>query len=59
MLETPRLTLRPFKITDYQAVYEFGSNKEVQKLIGDKLIGSPKETRKKSSYLYVILKKID
>lgn len=39
-IETERLILRPFQLEDFEAVYEFGSNKEVQKYTGDRLIPS-------------------
>jgi len=39
-LETDRLLLRPFTIDDAEAVFEFGSNREVQKLTGDPLLQS-------------------
>jgi RimJ/RimL family protein N-acetyltransferase len=40
MIETDRLILRPFQLEDFEAVYEFGSNKEVQKYTGDAMINS-------------------
>lgn len=36
MLETERLKLRKFEEGDYQAVYDFGSNDEVNKYTGEK-----------------------
>ena len=41
MIETDRMILRKFSIDDYQSVYEFGSNVEVQKYTGDKILTSP------------------
>jgi ribosomal-protein-alanine N-acetyltransferase len=40
IIETDRLILRQFKLDDFKAVYEFGSNLEVQKYTGDSLIES-------------------
>ena len=40
IIETDRLILREFNINDYKDVYEFGSNLEVQKYTGDKIIES-------------------
>lgn len=40
IIETERLILRPFQVEDFEAVYEFGSNKEVQKYTGDAMIPS-------------------
>ena len=40
IIETDRLILRKFTIQDYKEVYEFGSNKEVQKYTGDPVIES-------------------
>ena len=40
MIETDRMILRKFSIDDYQSVYEFGSNVEVQKYTGDKILTS-------------------
>jgi [ribosomal protein S5]-alanine N-acetyltransferase len=40
-IETDRMILRKFSIDDYQSVYEFGSNVEVQKYTGDKILTSP------------------
>ncbi len=39
-IETSRLIIRPFRVEDDAAVYEFGSNEEVQKYTGDGLIAS-------------------
>ena len=39
-VETDRLILREFNEKDFEAVYDFGSNLEVNKLTGDKLIDS-------------------
>ena len=41
IIETDRMILRKFSIDDYQSVYEFGSNVEVQKYTGDKILTSP------------------
>ena len=40
IIETDRLLLREFTIDDARAVYEFGSNVEVQKYTGDELLTS-------------------
>lgn len=40
IIETDRLILRQFTLDDFEAVYEFGSNLEVQKYTGDSLIES-------------------
>lgn len=40
IIETERLILRKFTEKDFEAVYEFNSNKEVQKYTGDTLITS-------------------
>ena len=40
IIETERLILREFNINDYKEVYEFGSNLEVQRYTGDKIIES-------------------
>lgn len=40
IIETERLLLRKFNINDYKDVYEFGSNVEVQRYTGDKIIES-------------------
>ena len=40
IIETDRLILKEFDIDDYKSVFEFGSNKEVQKYTGDKIIES-------------------
>lgn len=45
ILETPRLILREFELHDASDVFEFGSNKTVQKYTGDPLIGSVEEAR--------------
>jgi len=34
-IETDRLLLRPFQESDFEAVYEFGSNKKVQEFTGE------------------------
>ncbi len=38
IIETDRMMLRPFEISDFKEVYEFSSNKDVQKYTGDKTI---------------------
>ena len=40
IIETERLILREFNINDYKDVYEFGSNVEVHRYTGDKIIES-------------------
>ncbi len=45
-IETDRLILREFTLDDFEAVYLFGSNEEVQKLTGDKNLESPEEAKK-------------
>jgi RimJ/RimL family protein N-acetyltransferase len=40
IIETDRLILREFSINDYKDVYEFSSNKDVQRYTGDKIIRS-------------------
>lgn len=45
LFETKRLKLRRFTIEDAEAVLEFGSNEEVIKLTGDKLITSLDEAK--------------
>lgn len=40
IIETDRLIVRQFTLDDFEAVYEFGSNLEVQKYTGDPLIES-------------------
>ncbi|MCK5536437.1 MAG: GNAT family N-acetyltransferase [Bacteroidales bacterium] len=40
IIETERLILREFTMNDFEAVYEFGSNIEVQRYTGDKIIES-------------------
>lgn len=44
-IETDRIILREFTIADYKDVYEFGSNLEVQKYTGDKIIESLNEAK--------------
>ena len=46
LIETERLILRRFTINDYKEVYEFGSNKEVQKYTGDTMIPSLDHAKK-------------
>ncbi|MEN8124183.1 MAG: GNAT family N-acetyltransferase [Bacteroidota bacterium] len=45
IIETDRLILREFNINDYKDVYEFGSNLEVQRYTGDKIIDSLSSAR--------------
>lgn len=40
IIETERLLLREFNVTDAAAVYEFNSNKEVHKYTGDEVVQS-------------------
>jgi len=40
IIETERLILRQFNLNDFEAVYEFGSNEEVQKYTGNKNLES-------------------
>lgn len=42
---TERLLLRPFQPSDYQAVYEFGSNAELHRYTGDEMIESKEEAK--------------
>jgi len=44
-IETDRIILREFTIADYKDVYAFGSNLEVQKYTGDKIIESLNEAK--------------
>ncbi len=44
-IETERLILRPFVESDYQAVYDFASDDEVQKYTGQKSITSVEEAK--------------
>ena len=43
IIETERTLIRPFTEDDTQAVFDFGSNKEVQKYTGDILLTSKKQ----------------
>ena len=45
IIETDRMILRKFSIDDYQSVYEFGSNVEVQKYTGDEILTSPNQAK--------------
>ncbi|MBL4569517.1 MAG: GNAT family N-acetyltransferase [Flavobacteriaceae bacterium] len=45
IIETERLILREFVATDFEAVFEFSSNKEVQKYTGDTLITSLEDAK--------------
>ena len=45
ILETERILLREFEIEDYKAVFEFGSNKEVERYTGDKALESYDEAK--------------
>jgi len=45
ILETDRILLREFEIEDYKEVFDFGSNKEVQKYTGDKAVESFDEAK--------------
>ena len=46
ILETDRILLREFEIEDYKSVFEFGSNKEVQRYTGDKVLESEDEAKR-------------
>lgn len=46
IIETERLILREFVAADFEAVYAFSSNKEVQKYTGDVLLTSLEEAKK-------------
>ena len=46
IIETDRIILREFILDDYKSVYEFGSNKEVQKYTGDKILTAPIQAKK-------------
>jgi RimJ/RimL family protein N-acetyltransferase len=45
LIETERTLIRPFTEADYQAVFDFGSDKEVQKYTGDKLLASVEQAK--------------
>jgi len=45
IIETKRTILREFREDDYQAVFEFGSNKEVNKYTGDIILESPQHAK--------------
>ena len=45
IIETERTLLREFNEDDYQAVFEFGSNKEVNKYTGDITLESPQHAK--------------
>lgn len=45
IIETERLLLRKFDINDYKEVYDFSSNKVVQKYTGDKIINTTGEAK--------------
>ncbi|MCF6212440.1 MAG: hypothetical protein L3J45_00275 [Flavobacteriaceae bacterium] len=45
IIETERTLLREFKETDSQAVFDFGSNKEVQKYTGDILLDTVEQAK--------------
>ena len=45
-IETDRLIIREFNEKDFEAVYDFGSNLDVNKYTGDKLIESLEEAKK-------------
>lgn len=46
IIETERLILREFIENDFEAVYEFNSNSEVQKYTGDVILESPEQAKK-------------
>jgi len=45
IIETERIVLREFIEEDYKAVFEFGSNWDVLKYTGDKMLESPEQAR--------------
>lgn len=45
-IETERLILREFELTDIEAVYEFNSNEEVQRYTGDTILESREHAKK-------------
>lgn len=45
ILETDRIILREFELTDYKSVYEFNSNLQVQKYTGDEIIQSEERAK--------------
>lgn len=45
IIETERLFLREFNLTDVEVVYEFNSNTEVHKYTGDEVLKSPERAR--------------
>lgn len=51
MIETERTILREFTKEDYMAIYEFGSNKEVQKYTGDELVESPEMAKERLEHV--------
>ncbi len=46
IIETERTILREFNKDDFQAVFDFGSNREVQKYTGDDLLKSLEQAKK-------------
>ena len=46
IIETERLILRGFVEEDFEAVYEFSSNHEVQKYTGDVILESKEQAKK-------------
>ncbi len=52
-LETDRIQLRKFDIEDYKAVFEFGSNKEVARYTGDKVLTSVDEAKTIINQIYL------
>ena len=47
IIETDRLILRKFRLTDCEDVFEFGSDEEIQRYTGDELIPSVDAARKR------------
>ncbi|MCB0703852.1 MAG: GNAT family N-acetyltransferase [Saprospiraceae bacterium] len=45
IIETDRLILRQFIESDFEAVYEFGSNPEIQKYTGEAVLQSPDQAK--------------
>ena len=45
IIETERIALRRFVIEDYQEVFAYNSNPEVQKYTGDELVASPERAK--------------
>jgi len=54
IIETERLILREFEPNDFKGVFEFGSNKEIQKYTGDPLLKSIEEAKKIISDVWLV-----